>query len=494
MSVQANSKGEALCSNGKQPLAVDEDLHPRPFTPSHWTYRYTVLILIFVVKVTLNFVFDTPAGLENTILRTLKIDVTRYDLLYSIYSWPLVVLHVFAGVLNDRVLGLRLGTVVFSTVAVVGQVMFTLGGFYGSYTTMLVSRFISGIGIDITFAVTDALGAVWFKGGELTFMIAMFGFGCRLGGALTLYLNQIFYTQFGFIANKHIRLGATFSVGLCLTLLCFLCTLVLFFVDRRGEKCLKASNKRAVHESVRCKDVTKFGLNFWLVVGSVLIFYGCYFPFVATAQVFFISKFGLSTGLVSIAETLVYVASMMCLFTGVLINWTGFNVLWGLLGLLIAISVHVLFFASGAVFFVPFVADILLGLSHSCFNTAIWASPGLLVESRLMATAYGIASSGCQLGMTVNDLVSGSLIDHYGYFVQELFFICFLSLGMLVLFVLFVRVAGTNSLVNMSGFKRRRLARERRAASPTIDDRLCTSERILDYETFHRFKDKPNHS
>ena len=100
--------------------------------------------------------------------------------------------------------------------------------------------------------------------------------------------------------------------------------------------------------------MTKFGLNFWLVVGSVLIFYGCYFPFVATAQVFFISKFGLSTGLVSIAETLVYVASMMCLFTGVLINWTGFNVLWGLLGLLIAISVHVLFFASGAVFFVPF--------------------------------------------------------------------------------------------------------------------------------------------
>ena len=50
------------------------------------------------------------------------VSVTKYALLYSLYSWPNVILSVFGGYLLDRVFGVRLGTVIFSVFVCLGQV------------------------------------------------------------------------------------------------------------------------------------------------------------------------------------------------------------------------------------------------------------------------------------------------------------------------------------------------------------------------------------
>ena len=50
------------------------------------------------------------------------VSVTQYALLYSLYSWPNVILSVFGGYLIDRVLGVRLGTLIFSGFVCLGQV------------------------------------------------------------------------------------------------------------------------------------------------------------------------------------------------------------------------------------------------------------------------------------------------------------------------------------------------------------------------------------
>lgn len=53
----------------------------------------------------------------------MHVDTTRYTLLYSLYSWPNVILSLIGGVLIDRVFGVRIGTVVFSALITMGQVM-----------------------------------------------------------------------------------------------------------------------------------------------------------------------------------------------------------------------------------------------------------------------------------------------------------------------------------------------------------------------------------
>jgi MFS family permease len=74
----------------------------------------------------------------------MKVDTTRYTLLYSLYSWPNVILSLIGGVLVDRVLGVRIGTVVFSLLITVGQVIFALGGIVDNFNLMLVGRFVFG--------------------------------------------------------------------------------------------------------------------------------------------------------------------------------------------------------------------------------------------------------------------------------------------------------------------------------------------------------------
>lgn len=53
----------------------------------------------------------------------MQVSVTEYTLLYSLYSWPNVILSVFGGYLIDRVFGVRMGTLVFSAFVCLGQVL-----------------------------------------------------------------------------------------------------------------------------------------------------------------------------------------------------------------------------------------------------------------------------------------------------------------------------------------------------------------------------------
>ena len=50
-------------------------------------------------------------------------DVTTYEFstLYSFYAYPNVVLPVIGGYLMDKVFGIRLGTIIYAIIIVVGQ-------------------------------------------------------------------------------------------------------------------------------------------------------------------------------------------------------------------------------------------------------------------------------------------------------------------------------------------------------------------------------------
>ena len=53
----------------------------------------------------------------------MNVNVFQYNLLYSLYSWPNVILSLIGGVLIDRILGIRWGTIIFSAFVCLGQVI-----------------------------------------------------------------------------------------------------------------------------------------------------------------------------------------------------------------------------------------------------------------------------------------------------------------------------------------------------------------------------------
>ena len=68
------------------------------------------------------FCYDNPAALEVQMERDMGVTTGSYMLLYAWYSWPNVILSWFGGILIDRVLGLRLGAIIFAFFVTAGQV------------------------------------------------------------------------------------------------------------------------------------------------------------------------------------------------------------------------------------------------------------------------------------------------------------------------------------------------------------------------------------
>ena len=426
------------------------------FHPDHWTYRYLVLILVCTVKISQNYIYDVPASLERVIIQTLNIDVSRYTILYSVYSWPNIIFTVIGGILVDRILGKRLGIFLFMVVTTIGQLVMAVGGFFDMFWLMVVGRFVIGLGGEIALITSNALIAVWFRGKEITFVFALLGTIGRVGGAGGLYLNQIFYECFNFISDKHTQLGITLMVTFGIMTLCSFFTIILMVLDKRAEKILQRDN--STKKKFTIQDLKNFGIYYWLILGIASIYLVVCYPFIAVAQLFFTSKFGLSFSEANVANVVTYVTQILSPFFGLMIERTGFHMSWALMGYILIFGAHVLFLFSNGIFYIPFVANAIIGISNSCFEAAIWVIPALLVKDNQLSTAYGIFEAVANAGYTMVNLISGELIDNYGYFAQEVFFLCLLAIGILLLVLFIFHLARTENLINISGRKRRNKA------------------------------------
>lgn len=101
--------------------------------PKRNVHRYFVLGLICFLSFGSYYCYDNPAALENIIKQDMGVKTDKYVMLYSLYSYPNVILCFFGGFLLDRVFGVRLGTIIFSLFVLVGQVIFALGAYYHSF-------------------------------------------------------------------------------------------------------------------------------------------------------------------------------------------------------------------------------------------------------------------------------------------------------------------------------------------------------------------------
>merc|ERR1719384_1411568 len=114
--------------------------------PRSFCHRLIALIMMCLLGFGSYFCFDNPGALQTDIKVAMNLTTAQFANLYSWYSWPNVVLPVVGGFLMDRVLGIRLGTMVFAFIICMGQGIFALGGFMDRLWVMEIGRFVFGIG------------------------------------------------------------------------------------------------------------------------------------------------------------------------------------------------------------------------------------------------------------------------------------------------------------------------------------------------------------
>jgi hypothetical protein len=101
----------------------NEQTNKKLSDPDGKLYRYFGLIFIASLTFGPYFCYVLPGALEKEIERDLKITTSQFTVFTSLYSWPNVILCFFGGYLIDKVLGIRLGAIIFSCLITCGQLL-----------------------------------------------------------------------------------------------------------------------------------------------------------------------------------------------------------------------------------------------------------------------------------------------------------------------------------------------------------------------------------
>ena len=429
--------------------------------PSHWTYRYFILLLLCSIRHVTNFCVEMPSGLEDTIIKVMNVDTTLYDLLFSVSSWPNIVLCLVGGIIIDRLLGLRKGLIIVVSTALLGQVIWALGAFTNQYYIMLVGRFFIGAGNDLTVIVSHAFKALWFKD-KLSFAMSIDTAFSRLGGALALILPQLLYNVLNFIPSSLFRLGITLSTAAIGLLGALIFSFAVIIMDRKGEKKSQRKKHRGF-KTIKLKNIRQFSITYWLAVAVNITYFPTVFSFVSIGQVFYVQKYGLDIDVANIANSLIFGATIILTpLVGILIDKIGFNLLWLMAGILAALATHLILIVSLNQVYVPFLAGVIYSISYTLAGPAFSPLPALLVEEDHIATAYGIFRSNYNLVFSILTVVTGALVDHAGYFILEIFYSLLICIAGYIVLTLWLRDATSDKpKINIPGWVRKETFKER---------------------------------
>ena len=229
----------------------------RPTKRAELAARWPVLVLLCLTLFGSYYVYDVPTAVEQELAdwfepaalggnaTSVAVDDDgsntdtssfsfRYNMLYSVYSWPNVVLPFLGGVLSDR-LGVRLMSVVFMALIALGQGVTAFGCSMppsdASWAVMWVGRTLFGFGGESLSVAASAMIAQWFSGRELAFALGANLAVARIGSVV----NDAVSVQ----VAQALPVYWAFWVGFGVCLLSLATAVVTYYLDESSEDRLR---------------------------------------------------------------------------------------------------------------------------------------------------------------------------------------------------------------------------------------------------------------
>ena len=424
--------------------------------PHQASHRFMVLGFICFLSFGSYFCYDNPAALQESIENDMHVNKEQFMSLYAWYSWPNVVLCFFGGFLIDRVFGIRIGTLVFSMFVMVGQVVFAMGAYFNSFTTMIAGRFIFGIGGESLAVAQNTYAVGWFKGNELNMVFGLQLSFSRVGSTVNMNIMQPIYKEFTSIFKEPV--GESYKVlGYSLLFAGLFCVLSLIaglfmaFFDKRASRILRKDEAKT-GEVIHLRDIKDFPMAAWLIFLICVTYYVAVFPFIGLGLVYFQAKYSLDHAKANICNSLVYLISAGASpVLGILVDKTGRNIIWLIIAIVFTLGSHVLL---ALTFVTPFLAMSIMGVAYSLLACALWPLVAMIIPENQLGTAYGFMQSIQNLGLAVVSLLAGKIADSSGYLILEVFFSGCLCLALLSTVVLYIWDSMKSTGLNCSAKER----------------------------------------
>ncbi|XP_030837710.1 major facilitator superfamily domain-containing protein 1 isoform X1 [Strongylocentrotus purpuratus] len=430
--------------------------------PRRALHRYLILIFICFLSFGSYFCYDNPSALQPQIKDVMHKDTADFMLLYSLYSWPNVVLCFFGGFLLDRVFGVRVGTLIFGAFVLVGQCIFALGATLNNYTVMLVGRFIFGLGGENLAVAQNTYSVEWFKGKELNMVFGLQLSFSRVGSTLNMNILGPIYKLLDPSLPGYTRLGYTLWIGAGMCVFSIMCAVFLGYFDIRASRILKRDSGKT-GETIKLTDIKDFPLTLWLIFLVCVFYYVSIFPFIGLGIVFFEDKFDLSPTQANLVNSLVYfISAAASPFFGFIVDKTGRNIFWVALGICLTLVAHG---ALAFTFLTPFATMSLMGIAYSILACALWPIVAFIMPEHQLGTSYGFMQSIQNLGLAVVAVVAGKLVDSNGYLLYEVFNLSCLCISLICCVLMYFVDASKGGTLNMS-------TRERKAVAKKVEEDL----------------------
>ncbi|KAF9583166.1 hypothetical protein BGW38_010118 [Lunasporangiospora selenospora] len=152
-------------------------------TRRHWVVLLLACLLLFGNY----YSYDTPAALNVQLREWLGTDYATHqfhlNLLYSVYSFPNIILPLLGGVLIDR-LSVSLMLVIFSVLICVGTAIFAIGVSFKAIWVMILGRLVFGIGGECLEVAQAKITTDWFRNRWLGFALGLNLSSARIASAL----------------------------------------------------------------------------------------------------------------------------------------------------------------------------------------------------------------------------------------------------------------------------------------------------------------------
>jgi MFS family permease len=159
--------------------------------------------------------YDAVAAVQEALMKDMNLTPSQFSLLYSVYALPNIVLVIFGGKLVDlwgsHVVGLITTTSIAigaGLVAIAPSLHFF--GWYGRFGTMLIGRFIFGVGAESSYVVQNSMCVKWFFGDRLATAMAITVAFTRLGSICSFLFAP------GLAARSNYTLALWAATGACI--------------------------------------------------------------------------------------------------------------------------------------------------------------------------------------------------------------------------------------------------------------------------------------
>lgn len=229
------------------------------------------------------FCYDNPGALQDNFKADLDLTTTQFAMLYSIYSWPNVILCFIGGFLIDRVFGIRLGTIIYMFILMIGQLVFAFGATINGFYIMLLGRFIFGIGAESLAVAQNNYAVLWFKGKELNMVFGLQLSFARVGSTVNFLVMESVYKYVKQFYSGSYVLGMVLFIAASTCVMSFISALILGWMDRRAERMLRRRDNSS-GEVPQLSDVKTFKVSFWMVSVVCVAYYVAIFPFIALGK------------------------------------------------------------------------------------------------------------------------------------------------------------------------------------------------------------------